>query len=128
MSSSKRALSPAPSASSRAGKQKERAEEEDEAQQVTLIAIEQPVLKVPMPEPFEGVQSKLKSFLVKVGVYINFNERKFPDESTKVVFCCTLLKGTAFNWIEPFIVDYMTHEPRKWKPKMKIIFSSVAGV
>src|SRR5436190_22867619 len=123
MSSLKRAPSPTPSSSSRTGKQKER--DEDESHRPTLVAIEQPLLKVPMPDPFEGVRSKLKSFLVKVGIYIAFNQKKFPDESTKVVFCCTLLKGVAFNWIKPFVIDYMTHEPDQWKLEMRTIFASV---
>src|SRR5436190_16385869 len=123
MSSSKRAPSLTPSSSSRASKQKER--DEEESHHPTLVAIEQPLLKVLMPDPFDGVWSKLKSFLVKVGIYIAFNQKKFPDEPTKVVFCCTLLKGVASNWIEPFVIDYMTHGPDEWKPETRTIFTSM---
>src|SRR5436190_13401620 len=123
MSATKRASSLMLSSSSRAGKQKER--DEEESHQPTLIAMKQPLLKVPMADPFEGVWSKLKTFLVKVGIYITFNQKKFPDELTKVVFCHTLLKGITFNWIEPFVIDYMTHDPDQWKLEIKTIFTSV---
>jgi hypothetical protein len=44
-----------------------------------------------------------------------FNAHRFDTETKQVLWICTLLRGTAFNWISPFLVDFMQHKSENSK-------------
>ena len=80
-------------------------------------AIEQPEAtmkpvdyKVPIPEPFDGNRTKLKSFLLKCDLYMGFNGYKFVNETDRILWVTTLLKGPAFDWMEPHVTDYIDNK------------------
>lgn len=66
-------------------------------------------IKVSMPDTFDGNRSKLKAFLSHCDLYLGFNSAKYGSEVDKVLWIITLLRGAAFDWIEPFLTDYMDH-------------------
>lgn len=69
--------------------------------------------RVPIPEPFGGERSKLKGFLVKCELYHGFNAHKFVDDLSKVLWTTTLLKGPAFDWMEPHVTDFMENKTER---------------
>jgi hypothetical protein len=63
-------------------------------------------IKMKVPEPFDGTRAKLLEFLGQVELYMHFNGYKFKNETEQVLFIVTLLKGAAYNWISPFLLDF----------------------
>jgi len=55
------------------------------------------VLKVPALNAFTGKKGKLQAFLVKLKLYIEFNQAKFRFEMNKGLFTISYLKNAAFN-------------------------------
>jgi hypothetical protein len=44
-----------------------------------------------------------------------FNQKKFHAETEQVLFIITILRGAAFNWISPFLINYMRNKNAKGK-------------
>jgi len=67
--------------------------------QVNLQGLQQTinVLKVPTPDAFTGEREKLQAFLIKLKLYIEFNQAKFRFEMDKGLFTISYLKDAAFN-------------------------------
>ncbi len=67
--------------------------------QVNLQGLQQMinVLKVPASDAFTGERGKLQAFLVKLELYIGFNQTKFRSEMNKGLFTVSYLKDAAFN-------------------------------
>jgi hypothetical protein len=63
-------------------------------------------VKMKVPEPFDRTRAKLLEFLGQVELYMHFNGHKFKNETEQVLFIVTLLKGAAYNWISPFLLDF----------------------
>ena len=63
------------------------------------------VLKVPAPNVFTDKREKLWAFLIKLKLYIEFNQAKFRSEMDKGLFTVLYLKNAAFDW-----VDFKLHE------------------
>ena len=59
--------------------------------------------KVQKPDTFHGQRSKLSSFLTTLRIYFSFNLKEFDTDRKKVLFACSLLRNTAFNWAEPYL-------------------------
>jgi len=55
------------------------------------------VLKVPTPNVFTDKRGKLQGFLIKLKLYIEFNQVKFRSEMNKGLFTVSYLKDAAFN-------------------------------
>jgi len=55
------------------------------------------VLKVPALNVFTGEREKLQAFLVKLKLYIEFNQVKFRSEMNKGLFTVLYLKNAAFD-------------------------------
>ncbi len=60
-----------------------------------------------IPKPFNRTRTKLLEFLGQVKLYIYFNRYKFKNKTEQVLFIITLLKGAAYNWISPFLLDFI---------------------
>ena len=55
------------------------------------------VLKVPALNAFTGERGKLRAFLFKLKLYIEFNQVKFRFKMNKGLFTVLYLKDAAFN-------------------------------
>ena len=62
-----------------------------------------------------------------------FNAHLFDSHVKKVVWCCSFLRGAAFNWISPFMKDYMANKTSigqitvPMKIEIKMIFRDTTG-
>jgi len=67
--------------------------------QVNLQGLQQmiDVLKVLTLNAFTDERGKLQAFLVKLKLYIEFNQAKFRSEMDKGLFTVSYLKNAAFN-------------------------------
>jgi len=67
--------------------------------QVNLQGLQQTinVLKVPTLNAFTDERGKLRAFLAKLKLYIEFNQAKFRSEMDKGLFTISYLKDAAFN-------------------------------
>jgi hypothetical protein len=74
----------------------------------STIVASQRHLKVPLPDTFEGKRNKLKAFLTQVDLYHAFNGDLFVNDTAKVLWTTTFLRGSAFDWIETFVVDHFS--------------------
>ncbi len=63
------------------------------------------VLKVLTLNAFTDEREKLQAFLIKLELYIKFNQAKFRSEMDKGLFTVLYLKNAAFDW-----VDFKLHE------------------
>ena len=63
------------------------------------------------PEEFNGDRSKVYSFLTQIRMYTSLQPRTFQDDSQKVLFAASYLRGTAFNWWEPYF-----NKPKRDQP------------
>ena len=63
--------------------------------------------KMTLPDTFNGNRSKLKAHLAQIDLYIGFNLEKFKSEVDKVMWAVSFLRGSAFDWIEFFLNDYV---------------------
>jgi Domain of unknown function (DUF4939) len=69
-------------------------------------------LKINAPDKYGGERSKLKGFLIQVDLYFTFNSTRFKSETERVLYVVSRLERDALNWIEGFVVDYMSHTNR----------------
>ncbi len=67
--------------------------------QVNLQDLQQTinVLKVPALNAFTDKRGKLRAFLVKLKLYIRFNQAKFRFKMNKGLFTVSYLKNAAFD-------------------------------
>ncbi len=67
--------------------------------QVNLQDLQQTidVLKVSALNAFTDEREKLQAFLIKLELYIEFNQAKFRSEMNKGLFTVSYLKNVAFN-------------------------------
>jgi hypothetical protein len=62
-----------------------------------------------MPDIYSGERTKLKVFLTQCRLYLYFNDEKFPTHQHEVLWMITFLRGTAFDWVEPYLTDHLTN-------------------
>jgi len=55
------------------------------------------VIKVSALNAFTDKREKLQAFLIKLKLYIEFNQAKFRSEMNKDLFTISYLKDAAFN-------------------------------
>jgi transposase InsO family protein len=59
-------------------------------------------------------------------MYMQMNHEKLVNEPDKVLFVTTYLTGPAFDWFEPFVRDYQTHDLDDQDDETKAMFASYA--
>ena len=74
---------------------------------INEMIVSEKEVKIPLPAFFDGTRGNLKSFLLQVELYMRFHASKFKGGERKVLWVVTLLKGPAFDWIEPYVDDHM---------------------
>jgi len=94
--------------------------------QVNLQGLQQTidVLKVPTLNVFTGKREKLWAFLIKLELYIEFNQAKFRFEMDKGLFTVSYLKNAAFNWVDPKLHEFLNKTSKKWMNNKKFIFNN----
>jgi len=82
------------------------------------------VLKVPALNVFTGKRGKLWAFLIKLELYIEFNQVKFRSEMNKGLFTVLYLKNAAFNWVNLKLHEFLNKTSKKQMNDKKFIFSN----
>ncbi len=82
------------------------------------------VLKVPALNVFTDERGKLWAFLIKLELYIEFNQAKFRFEMNKGLFTILYLKDAAFNWVDLKLHEFLDKTSKKWINNKKFIFSN----
>ena len=63
--------------------------------------------KVKAPDTFDSNWKELKKFLMQCDIYFQLREADFESETNKVLFAIGLLRGSAAEWVEPTVKDYL---------------------
>jgi hypothetical protein len=77
-------------------------------------------IKVKAPDTFGGERSKFKNFVLQLEIYQAFNDKRFQSETERVLWTVTLLTGTALNWVEGFVADYLQNKDANGKVSSKM--------
>ncbi len=93
--------------------------------QVNLQGLQQTidVLKVSTLNTFTDKRGKLWAFLIKLKLYIEFNQAKFRFEMNKGLFTVSYLKNAAFDWVDLKLHEFLDKTSKKWMNNKKFIFS-----
>ncbi len=75
------------------------------------------VAKVALSPKFKEVLLKLKEFLAKLKIYLNYNEDDFKNNANKVLFTILYLEKGAFEFIQVYLDDYNANTYKKQKPE-----------
>jgi hypothetical protein len=60
-------------------------------------------------------ERKLWAFLIKLELYIEFNQAKFRSEMNKGLFTVLYLKNAAFDWVDLKLHEFLTrHQRNEW--------------
>jgi len=82
------------------------------------------VVKILALNAFTDKRGKLQAFLVKLKLYIKFNQVKFRSEMDKGLFTVSYLKNAAFNWVNLKLHEFFDKTSKKWMNDKKFIFSN----
>ena len=82
------------------------------------------VLKVSALNVFTDKRGKLWAFLIKLKLYIEFNQAKFRSEMNKGLFTVLYLKNAVFDWVDLKLHEFLDKLPKKWMNNKKFIFSN----
>jgi len=93
--------------------------------QVNLQGLQQTidVPKVPTLNVFTDEREKLWAFLIKLELYIEFNQAKFRFKMNKGLFTVLYLKNAAFNWVDLKLHEFLNKTSKKWMNNKKSIFN-----
>jgi len=94
--------------------------------QVNLQGLQQTinVLKVSALNAFTGERGKLRAFLIKLKLYIEFNQAKFRSEMNKGLFTILYLKNAAFDWVDLKLHEFLEKTSKKQMNNKEFIFSN----
>jgi len=62
--------------------------------------------------------------LIKLELYIEFNQAKFRSEMNKGLFTVSYLKDAAFDWIDLKLHEFLNKTSKKWMNDKKFIFNN----
>jgi len=82
------------------------------------------VPKVSTLNAFTDEREKLWAFLVKLKLYIEFNQAKFRSEMDKGLFTVSYLKNAAFDWVDLKLHEFLDKTSKKWMNNKKFIFNN----
>ncbi len=94
--------------------------------QVNLQGLQQMinVFKVLTLNAFTDKRGKLWAFLIKLELYIEFNQAKFRFKMNKGLFTVLYLKNAAFDWVNLKLHEFLNKTPKKWMNNKKFIFNN----
>lgn len=61
------------------------------------------------PDFFNGKRSTTRAFLTQVRMVLAANPSRFPDETSKILYASSFMRGSAFVWLQPFIEKSSVH-------------------
>jgi len=73
---------------------------------------------------FTDEREKLWAFLIKLKLYIRFNQTKFKSEMNKDLFTVLYLKNAAFNWVNLKLHEFLDKTLKKQMNNKKFIFDN----
>ncbi len=82
------------------------------------------VLKVLTLNAFTDERGKLWAFLIKLKLYIKFNQAKFRFEMNKGLFTVLYLKNAAFDWVNLKLHEFFDKTSKKQMNNKKFIFDN----
>jgi len=82
------------------------------------------VLKVSTLNAFTDEREKLQAFLIKLELYIKFNQAKFRFEMNKGLFTVLYLKNAAFDWVDLKLHEFLDKTLKKQMNNKKFIFNN----
>ena len=62
----------------------------------------------------ENTSSNARIWIRKCDLFFNTHKTKFTNDTTKIAYTCSLLKGIAFCWAEKFIDEIQNEGTPKW--------------
>jgi len=81
-------------------------------------------LKILMLQIFTDEREKLQVFLVKLKLYIEFNQTKFKFKMNKNLFITFFLKNAAFNWVNLKLHDFLDKTSHERNTDKKFIYDN----
>ncbi len=81
------------------------------------------ILKILMLNVFSDEYKKLWSFLIKLNLYIDFNQKKFNSEMNKDLYTVVYLKNAVFNWVNLKLHEFLDKSLKKWDIDKELIFN-----
>jgi len=72
---------------------------------------------------FTDEKKKLWAFLIKLKLYIRFNQVKFKTEMNKDLFTVLYLKNAAFNWVDLKLHEFLDKTLKKQMNNKKSVFN-----
>jgi hypothetical protein len=82
------------------------------------------VPKVPPPDAFTDERGKLRGFLAKLELYIEFNQAKFTTEMDKGLYTVAYLKDAAFDWVDPKLHEFLEKSVREREADKESVFGN----
>ncbi len=82
------------------------------------------ILKILTSDVFSDECKKLQSFLTKLNLYIDFNQKKFNFKMNKDLYTVVYLKDAAFNWVNLKLHEFLDKSLKKWDTDEELIFSN----
>jgi len=73
---------------------------------------------------FTDEREKLRAFLTKLKLYIEFNQAKFRSKMNKGLFIVLYLKDAAFDWVDLKLHEFFDKTSKKWMNNKKSIFNN----
>ena len=69
---------------------------------------------------FRGEIGKLKEFIIKLQIYYKYNFDSFDSKVNKVTYTILYIEGSAFKFVETFLLDYRKEEKLRIKETREI--------
>ena len=80
--------------------------------------------KMKTPEGYHGERGRLQTFLTQARLYLKFHQNSLPTEQDKVLCVANLLEGSALEWFEPRMRDYLENPEKLWDDETARNFNS----
>ena len=72
---------------------------------------------------FSNEHRKLWSFLTKLNLYIDFNQKKFNFKMNKDLYTVVYLKNAVFNWVNLKLHEFLDKSSKKQDTDKELIFN-----
>ncbi len=82
------------------------------------------ILKILMLNVFSNEHKKLQSFLTKLNLYIDFNQKKFNFKMNKDLYTVVYFKNAVFNWVNLKLHEFLDKSSKKQDVNEELIFSN----
>jgi hypothetical protein len=60
-------------------------------------------LKLPLPEKYDGKRHLFRQFINSIKLHFSVSTDQFPNDVAKTAFVASLLRGSALDWITPYL-------------------------